>query len=197
MKLVETSRGWILDEIRQSKNPMESDIRYKNLAGVESDPRYQPEHVIIVWVDDPEIRNVLVNELNFNVKEVERQLVDENGDVVGTTTRYSLKFKAYPKIKENPISGRKQTYPIVILNVGKNTRLEAESFKLVDSCSLETMAIRFHAYKNPYDASRPAVATIDEIRAVADSSAGVIDDSYLDEKYGGFDDDPDVDVPFE
>ena len=195
MKLVETSSGWVLDEIKQERRSQDSDIRYKNLAGLETDPRYKPENVLIIWVDDEEIRDVLINEFKFNIKPVEKEVKDENGDVVGMTTRYSLKFKAYPKMRTNFRTGKEEVYPRVMLKTKKNDRLNIESFGLIDSCTLSTMAIRFHAFDNPYDASKPAIAVIDEVWAVADQSAGVVDDDYLAEKYGGYAEEDEL--PFE
>ena len=195
MKLVETSTGWVLDEIKQERRAQDSDIRYKNLAGLETDPRYKPESTLIIWIDDEDIREVLTNEFGFNIKPVEKEVKDENGDVVGMATRYSLKFKAYPKVRTNFRTGKEEVYPRVMLKTKKNDRLNIESFGLIDSCTLSTMAIKFHSYTNPYDSSRPAIAVIDEVWAVADSSAGVVDDDYLAEKYGGYVDDEEL--PFE
>lgn len=184
MKLIETTNGWVLDEIKQARRSQDSDIWVKNLAGVESDPKYKPDHVIIIWVDDEEIRDVLSKEFGFAFKEKEREVKDENGDVVGTETRYALKLKAYPKKRTNFRTGKEETYPRVMLKTKKNDRLDIESFGLVDACQLSNVAIRFHSYANPYDASKPAVAVIDELWATADSTAGMADDSYLEEKYG-------------
>lgn len=183
MKLIETGNGWVLDEIKQARRSQDSDIWVKNLGAVVSDTKYAPEHAIILWIDDPDIREVLKNEFGFAFKEKEREVKDENGDVVGTEIRHALKFKAYPKKRTNFRTGKEETYPRVMLKTKKNDRLEAENFGLVDACQLSNVAIRFHAYPNPYDSSKPAIAVIDELWATADTAAGM-GDGYLEEKYG-------------
>lgn len=194
MKLIETSNGWVLDEIKQARRAQDSDIRLKNLAAAESDPKYKPESILLIWIDDEEIRDVLTNEFGFLLKPVERDVKDENGDVVGVTTRYSLKFKAYPRIRTNFRTGMEEVYPRVMLKTKKNDRLDIDHFGLIDTCTLSNLAIKFHAYENPYDSTKPSVAVIDELWAVSDQSAGVVDDEYLEEKYGDHDDE---EMPFE
>lgn len=212
MKLVETSDGWILDEIKEDRVWKNSDVRVKNLAGVQTNPKFKGDSVILVYVDDPEIRDVIMNVLHCDVKECNYEERDENGDVTGTITRYSFRLKAYPrvltdkngKVLLNMKTGEPRISPKVMLKKrdvnGKfvNQQLKLDKFDEFDGRSLSNIAIRFHTFPNTYDPSKPDIASIDEIWAIADQSAGIIDKSYLEEKYGGYDDEPTIDevMPF-
>lgn len=212
MKLIETRDGWILDEIKEDRDWKNSDIRVKNLAAVQDDPKFAAESVILVYVDDEEIRDTIRNVIGCAVKECHYEERDENGDVTGTITRYSFRLKAYPRVLTDKKTGKvllnakgePRISPKVMLKKrnmeGKfvNQQLKLDKFDEFDDRALSTIAIKFHTFPNTYDPSKPDIAAIDEVWAIANQNAGVIDKSYLEEKYGDYDDEPSIEevMPF-
>lgn len=199
MKLIQFSDGWVLDEIKEDRNPSISNIMKKNLQGrLSPGSMFKPEHVILVWIDDMDIKETLEKELHLFLKPYESEVKDENGDIVGTRTRYMLKFKAYPKVYVDEDTGKEHTSPTVMLKVKKNERLPISRFKDIDNYTLSNLAITFHEYPNQFDVTKPSVASIDAIWAIADPSIRKVTDSYLRNKYGGDDvvEDDQEEVPF-
>jgi hypothetical protein len=197
MKFTERSNGLYLENIKSSE------IRFSNLAGrltgsVYEDPN-KPKHVLVLWIEDEKIVDVLRG-YNLNVKEVnelERIMRGSNEDrkreveqdkrlakELANTTRYSLEFKAYPKVRTNRSTGKSEQYPKVMLRTTGNTvRLEAGSFGVVDSAHVDNIDIRFHPWQ--YDDRKPdCVTVLDEVWVTVDESAGEVDDSYFNDKYG-------------
>lgn len=188
MKLVQRSSGLYLEGIQQK------DIRFANLAGRMTGSPYDdpknPKHVYVLWVDDPEIVQVL-REQHVNV--TEKPDVDDPKII-----RHSVQLKAYPKMRVNRNTGKEEQSPKVMLRTTQNTvRLEAASFGLVDSAHVESVDIRLHTWQ--YDQRKPdRVAVIDELWLTVDEGAGEADESYLDEKYGYSEPVPGEDeVPFQ
>lgn len=197
MKFTERSNGLYLENVKSS------DIRFSNLAGrltgsIYEDPD-KPKHVLVLWIEDEQVVDILRG-YNLNVKEVnelERIMRGNNEDrkreveqdkrlakELANTTRYSLEFKAYPKVRTNRNTGKKEQYPKVMLRTTGNTvRLEAGSFGVADSAHVDNIDIRFHPWQ--YDDRKPmCVAVLDEVWVTVDESAGEVDDSYFDDKYG-------------
>ena len=202
------------------------DIRFANLAGrltgsIYDDPN-RPKREYTIWLEDEEMANKM-RDYNFIVKEVnelDRVMRGHNEDrkreveqdrklqkELSEITRYSMKLKAYPKIRVNRKTGKEEQYPKVILETtGSKVRLEAGTFGLGDSAHVETIDIKFHPWQ--YDDRKPdCVAVIDELWCTVDEGAGEIDDSFLDEKHGYSEDDvadeiaaqideEEIDVPF-
>lgn len=185
MKVVETKNAFVLEGIEKK------DIRFSNLAGRMTGSEYdnpdKPQHVFIVWLNDPNLAEYFKAEQGLKVKEIEREVKDENGDVTGTALFYSLRFKAYPKMRPNRITGREEQYPKVIMKTtNEAARLQSGSFGLVDSANVKNIDIRYHLYTYKKD----TIAVIDELWCVVDETAGEVDDTYLAEKYGYEDDIP-------
>lgn len=176
MKLVERASGLYLEEI------VSTDLRFANLAGRMTGSMYddpdKPKHEYVVWITDPEILDIFRNlNVNIGVKEIEHENVE-------TEVKYSIKFKAYPKIRVNRVTAREEQYPKVVLKTLNNmVRLNSESFGLVDSANIEKVDIKFHPWQ--YDRRSPnCVAVIDELWVQVNEGAGERDESYLDEKWG-------------
>ena len=201
MKLTERGNALYLEDITAS------DLRFANLAGrltgsIYEDPD-KPKHVYVVWLDEETA--AAMRAMNLNVREMteyDRIMKGSNEDLkmevesnqkrkkeALDTVRYSVQFKAYPKIRTNRRSGREEQYPKVILKTLENmVRLNAESFGLVDSAHIERVDICFHLWQ--YDKFKSnCVAVIDELWVTVDEGAGEIDEGYLDEKYGYIEED--------
>lgn len=188
MKFTERKSGYFLEEIKRD------DIRFANLGGRLTGSKYddpnKPKHEYVVWIDDPAILERF-KEMNVTISE----RIDEETD----ESRYSVRFKAYPKMTTNRMTGKSEQRPKVLLKSGDNAvRLEADSFGLVDSAYVKDVYIRFHLYQ--YDDRKPdCIAAIDELWCIVDETAGFVDDSYLEEKLGFFEEDSapdDEEVPF-
>lgn len=182
MKLTERHSGLFLEEIKRE------DIRFANLGGRLTGSKYddpnRPKHEYVVWIDDPVILDKF-REMNVTISE--RVSVDE--DTGKDTSRFSVRFKAYPKMAVNRLTGKEEQRPKVLLKTGDNAvRLLKESFGLVDSAYVKEVYIRFHLYQ--YDDRKPdCIAAIDELWCVVDEKAGFVDDSYLEEKLGYYEED--------
>ena len=184
MKLVESRNGWMLEDILEDRDFNKTEIRFKNMAGRQTNPKYNPSHVIVVWIDDLDIARFMKDELHLNVQERETEVKDENGDVVGVRIRHSLQLKAYPKTRENRMTGKEESLPRVMLkttSTGKSVRLDVDKFGLLDATRLLSADVKFHTWE--YEAGK-AVACIDELWAIVDEKAGEVDGSYLMNKYG-------------
>ena len=193
MKLVETRNGWMLEDILEDMDFNKTQIRFKNMAGRQTNPKYNPAHVFVVWIDDDELVNFLKNELHLNVQDREVDVKDENGDVTGVKVRHSLQFKAYPKMRFNRINGKEEPSPRIMLkttSTGASARLGIKNFGQFDATRLISADLKFHVWEYDQGCFLPV---IDEIWAVVDESAGEVDDSYLAEKYGYSEDDAPVD----
>lgn len=193
MKLVETRNGWMLEDIMEDRDFNKTQIRFKNMAGRQTNPKYNPSHVLVLWIDDPEMAKFMKDELHLNVQERETEIRDENGDVVGTRVRSSLQLKAYPKLRPNRMTGKDEPSPRVMLktpSTGRSSRLDVDKFGLFDAARLLSADVKFHTWE--YEPGK-AVACIDELWAIVDETAGEVDGSYLMEKYGYSDDEPAVD----
>jgi len=193
MKLIITDgrfgREYHLADIKQGQHLRESDIYKKNLAALPDPkhPEFKPEHIILLFVDDPEIRAALAD-AGFSIKEVEFQQRDENGDVMDKYFRYVLKLKAY--VKMNPLV----MYATRNMENKKVKRkLDVNHWGDIDAANLANLDITFHAYQTKFG---NIVASINEVWAEGDQSSGPIDSSYFRDKYAGFEDD-DEEVPFE
>lgn len=173
MKLTERSNGLYLEDIQQV------DIRFSNLAGRLTGSIYEnpdrPAHVYVLWITDPDIVTAL-QDYGIRVRE---RVDEETGDV-----RYSVQFKAYPKMRMNKRSGKEEPNPKIMLKTtGSTIRLDTDSFGLADSAHIETADLRFHPWQ--YDDKKPdCVAVIDELWVTVDESAGESDYTYLSEKHG-------------
>lgn len=178
MKLTERHSGLFLEEIKRE------DIRFANLGGRLTGSRYddpnKPKHEYVVWIDDPVILDKF-KEMNVTISE---KVDEESGE-----SRFSVRFKAYPKMGMNRLTGKEEQRPKVLLKTGDNAvRLLKESFGLVDSAYVKEVYIRFHLYQ--YDDRKPdCIAAIDELWCVVDEKAGFVDDSYLEEKLGYYEED--------
>lgn len=164
-----------LEEIEQR------DIRFANLAGRPpknpspyDDPN-KPKHVYVVWLRDPDIVQKF-RDLHVSVGETVDEYTGE--------TLYSVRFKAYPKMKFNRLTGKEEQYPRVILKSSMSTvRLPLEQFNQADSAYVSSVDIRFHTWQ--WNETKPdSIASIDEIWITLDETAGEYDSSYLAEKHG-------------
>lgn len=196
MRLVQIDGGWVLEDIKQDRNPDLSDIHVKNLSGRQFNQNFQPENIIRVWIDDPDIRKVLTEDLHLYAKPYEFEVKDENGATIGTRTRYSVKFKAVPKIEVKEIGGsqREVISPIVMLKTDKTNQLDISNFRLIDSCRLSKLVIQFHVFPNKHDLSKPWINRIDEVWAECADSDGLAPSTYIRDNWD-FDPD-DEEVPF-
>ena len=195
MKLTERQSGYFLEVIKRD------DIRFANLGGRMTGSRYddpnKPKHEYVVWIDDPVILDKF-KEMNVTISE--RIFTDE--DSGEERSRYSVRFKAYPKTVTNRLNGKTEQRPKVFLKTGSGgtpVRLDKDSFGLVDSSVVSDVYIRFHLWQ--YDERKPdCIAAIDELWCVVDERAGFVDDSYLEEKLGYFEEDnapgEDEEAPF-
>lgn len=178
MKLTERQSGLFLEEIKKD------DIRFANLGGRLTGSRYddpnKPKHEYVVWIDDPVILDKF-KDMNVTISE---RVDEESGE-----SRYSVRFKAYPRVSVSRLTGKEEQRPKVLLKTGDNAvRLAKESFGLVDSAFVKEVYIRFHLYQ--YDERKPdCIAAIDELWCVVDEKAGFVDDSYLEEKLGYYEED--------
>lgn len=190
MKLTERNAGLYLEDITRD------DIRFANLAGRLTGSRYddpnKPKHEYVVWIDDPKILDKF-REMNVTISEKVDPETEES--------RFSVRFKAYPRMSRNPRTGKEEQRPKVMLKTGDTAvRLDKDSFGLVDSSYIQAVHIRFHLYQ--YDERKPdTIAAIDELWCVVDEHAGFVDDTYLDEKMGYYEEDhapgeDEEDVPF-
>ena len=167
-----------------------TDIKFSNLAARPTKSAYydpeRPQHVFVIWLDN-DTADALVD-AGFNVNQA-----DDSYNQLGM--RPFIQFKAYPKLKPNPITAKEEQQPKVILKTGGNTiRVTEKSFGLVDSAMVNNIDISFHAYK--YDEHRPPVATLDGLWCIADDTAGGRND-YFDDTYGYSEPDFEPDeVPF-
>lgn len=175
MIFTERRHGLFLEEIEQQ------DIRFANLAGrppkVPSpyDDPNKPKHVYVVWLKDPDIIQKF-RDLHVRVYETVDEYTGE--------TLYSVRFKAYPKMRFNKLTGKEEQYPRVMLKSSMSTvRLPLEQFNQADSAYVSSVDIKFHAWQ--YDQyKQDAVLSIDEIWITLDETAGEYDSSYLAEKHG-------------
>ena len=200
MKLVEMRNGWMLEDIMENRDFNNTQIRFKNMAGRQTNPKYNPSHVLVLWVDDPDMARFMKEELKLNVSERETELRDENGEPivdksgnVVTRRRASVQLKAYPKMRPNRMSGKDEPTPRVMLktpSTGRSVRLEIDNFGLFDSTRLLSADVKFHTWE--YEPGK-AVACIDELWAIVDEAAGEVDGSYLMEKYGYSEEEPAID----
>lgn len=184
MKLVETRNGWLLEDILEDRDFNKTEIRFKNMAGRQTNPKYNPSHVVVIWIDDIDIANFMRDELHLNVQEREVEVKDEDGNVVGVNVRHSLQLKAYPKLRQNRMTGKDESVPRVMLkttSTGKSVRLDIDKFGLFDATRLLSADIKFHTWE--YDKGK-AIACIDELWAIVDEKDGEVDGSYLMNKYG-------------
>ena len=172
MKFTERTNGLYLENIKKE------DIRFANLGGRMTGSRYddpnKPKHEYIVWLDSNDLIDVFLSK-NVTVAE---KINDDTGE-----SQFSVRFKAYPKMRLNRKINKEEQYPKVMLKTGdKVVRLEKSSFGLVDSAHIKNVDIKFHLYQ--YDERKPnCIAVIDELWCVVDETAGYIDDTYLEEKY--------------
>ena len=210
MKFTERNNGLYLEGIKAK------DIRFANLAGRPTGSEYddpeRPKHVYVLWLEEDIVQAFL--DMNVRVKEMtelERVMNGRNeerkDEVMGNKAlqkelaeivRYAVQFKAYPKMRFNRRTGKEEQVPMAVLKTNDSmVRLTADKFGLIDSAHVENVDIRFHLYQ--YNDKKPdCVAAIDEIWVTVDESAGLVDDSYLAEKYG-YSDDEDVteeEIPF-
>lgn len=162
------------------------DIRFANLAGRPTESKYPnqsntPEHVYVVWLD----RQELVDEFLKRGVTVSEQYNEETGE-----SRYSVRFKANPKLKYNRKTGRDEPSPKIFIKDGfdaRAVRLDISNFGLVDSAKVESVDIRFHLYN--YKPGNYNSCWIDELCCIADPNSGYIDDTYLAEKNGYLEED--------
>lgn len=156
---------------------LQKDIRFSNLAGRAMPSKYSSEpkreHVISVWIDDPEILEYFAqNKVYISSK------INETDQ----TVRHSVKFKAYPRTNEDG----SQT-PVVLFETTENTvPVKVGSFGIIDSAHVDTLKIRFGIY-NPQRFPNSFIPAINALKCVADESAGEIDDDQDDEfaEYAG------------
>lgn len=176
MKLIEKQNYFgpyfVLEGIKQS------DIRFANLGGRYTGGQYddpdKPKHEYIVWIDDEEVLEFFKG-LPITIGE---KLIESTNE-----TRYSVKFKAYPKKRINRRNMKEETTPFVLMRTSDgDQRLNAAAFGLIDSAHIDTVDISFHLWE--YAPPRPdSVCVIDELICNVDEVAGEVDKSYLREKY--------------
>jgi len=184
MTLKEMKYGWMLEDIMEDRDFNKTQIRFKNMAGRQTNPKYNPSHVLVVWIDDPNVARFMRDELHLNVQEREIEIKDENDNVIDIQKRSSLQLKAYPKVRQNRITGKDESYPRVMLktpSTGRSVRLDIDKFGLFDATRLLSADVSFHTWE--YESGK-CVACIDELWAIVDESAGEVDGSYLMDKYG-------------
>ena len=109
MKLTERNAGLYLEDITRD------DIRFANLAGRLTGSRYddpnKPKHEYVVWIDDPKILDKF-REMNVTISEKVDPETEES--------RFSVRFKAYPRMSRNPRTGKdelRDNYPKLILTL--------------------------------------------------------------------------------
>jgi len=174
------------------QNISAKDIRFKNLAGRMTGSQYddpnRPKHELVVWIDDPEILKAF-KKLHVPIGE---RVNSDTGE-----SRFSVRFKAYPKMKWSPIAKSERPYPKVIIRDGETmTRLKIENFSEFDRTIAKSYDITFYTYENT---KQPGtfIPTITEAFLTVDEEAGQFDKSYLDEMYGYVDEPDEEAVPFD
>lgn len=200
MQLIQSRKGWTLRDIRQE------DIKYCNLAAAPTKSRHydpnKPQHVISVWLDDSDIASELKDTMNYRVNETEFQEKDENGDVVGVRTRKFLQFKAYPKMKQNPYTGKMKPEPMVIMKSPDSDAVSIgiNSLGLIDGAVFNNFISSIDIVMRPWQYAappEPPVAVISELWV--ECKEGEInpaeeDDEYFKRKYG-YVNEPATDAP--
>ena len=202
---------WLLHGIKENRESIsDGDLFVKNLSGTPSlkHPEYTPEHVILLFIEDDELRYILDNELHMFCKEVEYTKKDENGDETDKVIKHQYKFKAYPGnvMRFDPITrekkplldanGKPRETPVVFLKERKldgtfrNERLQLNDIGRIDHTAIADMAIKFHLFPNSYHPGLN-IAAIDEIWAIADQDAKVLNEQRIRERYFNNDDDSD------
>ena len=186
MKLVEKKYSMYLEDIDAKE------IRFKNLSGRPTGSKYddpnKPKHEIVVWIDDMDILNKF-KEMGVTIGE---RVNSDTGE-----SRYSVRFKAYPKMKWSALAKAEKPYPKVVIKDGDNmTRLGLMQFNEFDRTIAKAYDIAFYVYENQF---KPGtyIPTITEAYLTVDESAGQFDKSYLDEKFGYADEPEEEPMPFE
>ena len=167
------------------ENIRKEEIKFSNLGAKEINGNENPDHVYVLWINDQDLLEYLRNE-NAIVKEIPN-INDPN------IVRYTCQFKAYPKIRFNPRTGKDEVYPKVVLKDGNvSKRLTIEEFSAADGFYISEAFMRFHIYESDYRGTH-YIPVIDELWCVTDPSVskGGSDDDYLAAKLGA-----DDEVPF-
>jgi len=187
MKFIEKSNGLYITGIEIE------DLAWRNLGGrVDSDdPGARPSHYIDLKVRDTNLLEYLL-EQGVTVKDAPDY---KNPDVINHVVR----FKAYPKVKENPITHKTEHVPKVMIRVESTDttrRLSIEEFREADRIKASNISIRFHIYRSEYHGVH-IIPSIDEYWCSVDEFTNDHED-YLSDLYGS-NQDPNEgvdDVPF-
>ena len=189
MKFIEKSNGLYITGIDGN------DLAWRNLGGRPRDDNPdKKDHYVDIKVSDTKLLEFLIGQ-GVVVKDAPDY---KNPDVLNHVVR----FKAYPKIKRNPITGKESAVPKVVIKVistGDARQLDIPSFGEADSVSRNSkdISIKFHIFSSDYHGMH-YIPSIDEYYC----SVEEIDDSnedYLGDMYGVHNMDPnegDDDVPF-
>lgn len=180
----------VLENIKRDRTNFKNSEIYKmNLAAAPdpNHPEYKPEHMVLVFIDDPAIRDQL-SQYGFAFRETEFSEKNENGEITDRYIRYSLKLKVYPNI--NPSIMYRTTN-----KDGKyvNHKLDIDRWGEIDAANLQGLDIHFHPYPTKYG---NIVPSINQVWATSDQSQDVLDDEYFANKYGIYDDDDEEEMPF-
>ena len=192
MKLIEGRDGkWRLEGIHVERKKNLSELSFCNLSATRKEwHKFDPANEIGIFIDDPDIYNVLVNELGLPTYDKSVNIL-ENGEVVDTIVRHVVSFRLYPN------SNSQYKPPLVMLRTSKkNQAIGLEQLAIVDSTRLTNIDLKFRPYTNKNSGKR--YGAIDEFWGTVDESY-VDDEEYYANKYGyhpGEEEPVDEEVPF-
>lgn len=226
--------GVYLEDIKQDDICYSNLEGRPNTYSAYYDPNKAPEHHITLWFKEydegdmdilEQLRAVNVNisgprneyDMIMNsksqsdyIKNMQEELLSNKALAAELKkhNKYSVKFKAYPKVREyertdyatGAVTVVKDQKPKVMMrtqNGNKATRLDADQFKFVDSGNISEMNFKFHLFK--YNEHQPnTIPVLDEVYVVAQERDTYQEDDYLEkrmeEKYGAL---PSVDEAVE
>lgn len=226
--------GVYLEDIKQDDICYSNLEGRPNTYSAYYDPNKAPEHHITLWFKEydegdmdilNQLRAVNVNisgprneyEMIMNstsqsdyIKAMQEELLSNKALAAEMKkhNKYSVKFKAYPKVREyertdyatGEVTVVKEQKPKVMMrtqNGNKSTRLDADQFKFVDGGNIAEMNFKFHLFK--YNEHQPnTIPVLDEVYVVAQERDTYQEDDYLEkrmeEKYGAL---PSVDEAVE
>lgn len=215
--------GVYLEEIKQDDICYSNLEGRPNIHSIYYDPNKAPEHHITLWLKEYDesdmdilkaLQAVHVNisgprneyDMIMNsksesdyIKKMQEELLSNKAlaTELKQKNKYSVKFKAYPKVRtfeqqdytNGAVNVIQEQRPKVMIRTqnGKSTRLNAEQFKFVDGSNISEMNFKFHLFK--YNEHQPnTIPVLDEIYVVVQERDTYQEDDYLekrmDEKYG-------------
>ena len=163
MRLVEKKYSMYLEDIDAKE------IRFKNLSGKPTGSKYddpnKPKHEIVVWIDDMDILNKF-KEMGVTIGE---RVNSDTGE-----SRYSVRFKAYPKMKWSALAKAEKPYPKVIIKDGDNMTGRLQNLMILLSTATRISSSRGHTFRVLLKRIlRLTRAPVSSIRAISMRSSGM------------------------